>query len=141
MKKRIQLYLIIAVSVVAFDIGASIASKSIGFDYTKLIWISRALHFSAGYVGSRYFDFITGVLGGLVAGLADSTLGWGASSAIGPHISFYQPQYTPLLILTVIIVVSVQATVIGLIGAILGKIMRRSRGFADAQQALGADSP
>jgi len=106
MKKRVQFYFIVASVIVLFDLVASIISRTLEFDYTKLGWVSWGLYFAAGYFGCKYFDFLSGVVAGLVAGLSDSTIGWAVSSAIGPYIPFAQPRYTVLLILIVVIIVS-----------------------------------
>jgi hypothetical protein len=131
MKKRILFYLIVAGVIVLFDLVASVISRRLEFDYTKLAWVSWGLYFAAGYFGCRYFDLISGVVAGLVAGLSDSTLGWAVSSAVGAYIPFTQPEYSPLLVLIVIIIISVKSTFLGLLGALLGTaIKRRGRALA-----------
>ena len=132
MKKRIKFYLIVASVIVLFDLVASITSRTLEFDYTKLGWVSWGLYFAAGYFGCKYFDFLSGAVAGLVAGLSDSTIGWAVSSAIGPYIPFTQPPYTALLIIVVVIIVSAKSTFLGLIGALLCKILNRRSRFADA---------
>jgi hypothetical protein len=54
--------------------------------------------------------FKGGIFAGLVAGLADSTIGWWLSSLIGAFVPFEQPEYTFLLIIEVIAIVSIEAT-------------------------------
>jgi hypothetical protein len=132
MKKRIQFYLVVACVIVLFDLIGSVMSRTLVFDYTKLGWVSWGLYFAAGYFGCKYFDLLSGVVAGLVAGLSDSTVGWAVSSAIGPYIPFTQPPYTLLLILIVVIIVSSKSTFLGLIGALFCKIIKRSGRFADA---------
>ena len=115
----------VASVIVLFDLIASVASRTLEFDYTKLGWLSLGLYFAAGYFGCKYFNFLSGVLAGLVAGLSDSTIGWAVSSAIGPYIPFTPPQYTPLVILIVVMFISAMSTFLGLIGALLCKITKR----------------
>ncbi len=130
MQKRIRFYLIVASVIVLFDLVASVLSRTLEFDYSKLGSISWGLYFAAGYFGCKFFDFLSGVFAGLIAGLSDSTVGWAVSSAIGPHIPIAQPTYTVLLISIVIIIVSAQSTFLGLIGALLCKMIKRGSRFA-----------
>jgi hypothetical protein len=68
----------------AFDVAASFASRALKFDYTHLAWVSRFLYAVAGYFGFGYFRLAGALLAGLVAGVADATIGWALSAAIGP---------------------------------------------------------
>jgi hypothetical protein len=132
MKKRIQFGLIVIGVIVLFDAVASVVSRNLQFDYSKLFWASFLLYLAAGYFGCKYFDFLTGIAGGFVAGLADSTVGWFVSSVIGPYFSTAQPPYGALIISFTVIIVSVLGTFFGLIGALVCKITKRSSRFADA---------
>jgi len=125
MKKRIQFYLIVVFVIVMFDAVASAVSRTLIFDYTKMAWFSYMLYVAAGYLGCKSFDIAGGILAGLIAGLADSTIGWLLSSVIGPFIPFAQPRYTPLLISVVIITVSIGGALLGLVGALLFKIINK----------------
>jgi hypothetical protein len=132
MKRRIQCYLIVGSVIVVFDAVASTASRTLQVDYTKLGWVSYILYIAAGYFGCKYFDLLSGIAAGFVAGLSDSTIGWLLSSAIEPHIPFAQPQYTPLIVSVVIIMVSIVGTFFGLVGSLLFRILRRGSRSADA---------
>jgi hypothetical protein len=131
MKKRIQFGLIIVAAIVLFDALASVLSRTLEIDYAKLFWISFLLYLAAGYFGCKYFDLLTGLGGGFVAGLTDSTVGWLVSSAIGPYSSTQQ-QYGLVIILFTVIIVSVLGAFFGLIGALVHKIIGRGAHFADA---------
>ena len=127
MKKRIQFYLIVVFVIVMFDAVASAVSRTLIFDYTKMVWFSYILYVAAGYLGSKSFDVVSGIVAGFIAGLADSTIGWLLSSVIGPFIPFAQPRYTPLLVFVVIISVSIGGALLGLVGALLSEITRACR--------------
>ena len=129
---KTQFYLTVAVGIVLFDVVASLASKTLSFDYTGLVWVSRCLYITSGYFGYKVYGFWGGVLAGLVAGLADSTAGWMLSSAIGPYIPYAQPVYSPLLIMVVVLTVSLKGTLFGCVGALLGLLTRRRSQTADA---------
>ena len=132
MKKRIQFGLIIIAAIVLFDALASLLSRTLQIDYAKLFWFSFLLYLAAGYFGCKYFDFLTGLGGGFVAGLTDSTVGWFVSSAIGPYTSAAQQEYGLVIILFTVIIVSVLGAFFGLIGALVRKIIGRGARFADA---------
>src|SRR6266480_4736306 len=132
MKKRIQFGLIIVSVIVLFDALASVLSRTLQIDYIKLFWVSFLLYLAAGYLGCKYFDFLTGLGGGFIAGLTDSTLGWIVSSAIGPYTSTVELRYGPVIILFTIAIVSVLGAFFGLIGALVSKIIARGARFADA---------
>jgi hypothetical protein len=132
MKKRIQFALVVVGAILLFDASASGLSRTLQIDYVKLFWVSFSLYFAAGYFGCRYFDLLTGLGGGFVAGLTDSTVGWLVSSVIGPYTSTPQPQYVVATVLFTVILVSVLGAFVGLIGALVSKIIGRGARFADA---------
>jgi hypothetical protein len=117
-KNKLQFYGALVVMIVLFDVAASFWSKSFGFDYSGLAVVSLILYFIAGFLGCRFDGLSGGVLAGLVAGLADSTLGWWLSSLIKPNIQFEQPVYTLPLITEIVFIVTAEATLVGLIGAV-----------------------
>jgi hypothetical protein len=132
MKKRIQFGLIVVGVIVLFDALASVLSRTLQIDYAKLFWVSFLLYLAAGYFGRKYFDFLTGLGGGFVAGLTDSTVGWLVSSVIGPYTSTPQQQYGIEIILFTVIIVSGLGAVFGLIGALVSKMIGRGPRLADA---------
>ena len=79
MKNLVKLYLIIAFTIIIFDIVASFASRTLRFDYTDLALVSWGLYVASGYFGHKYYSILGGVGAGGVAGLTDSTIGWAAS--------------------------------------------------------------
>jgi hypothetical protein len=131
MKKKAQFYLTVFCVIVAFDLVASLASRSLIFDYTKLVPLSWLLYCAAGYFGCKYYGFLRGVVAGLTAGVADSTAGWALSSAIGPYVPQARPPHTFLTVLLVMAVVSITGVILGSVGAVLRKIVGSKR-LADA---------
>lgn len=134
MRKRATLYLGIAIAVVTFDVAASFLSKSLHINYLNFAWGSWGLYTASGYLACRRFTFLEGILGGAVAGLSDSTIGWAVSFLIGPYISYEQPNFSPILIAIVIIFVTMSGTIFGLLGALLSKLHGRLRYSSDAKR-------
>jgi hypothetical protein len=132
MKNRIQFGVIVLGAIFLFDALASVLSRTLQIDYAKLFWVSFLLYLAAGYFGCKYFDFLTGLGGGFVAGLTDATVGWLVSSVIGPYTSMAQQDYGPVIILITVIIVSVLGAFFGLLGALIRKIIGRGAHFADA---------
>lgn len=129
---KTRFYLAVAGVIVLFDVVASLASKALGFDYTGLVWVSRCLYIASGYFGYKFHGLLWGILAGFVAGVADSTVGWMLSSAIGPYLPFTQPAYSPLLLAVVVMTVSLKGALFGFVGALFGLLMRRRSRAADA---------
>lgn len=134
MKNAAKFCLGIACVVVLFDTSASFASRAARFNYTNLFLVSWALYVASGYFGYKYLNLLTGIAGGLVAGLTDSTIGWGVSSLIGPYLPFAQPgRYPPALIAIAIVIVTATGGFFGFVGVLLYEITKRIRGCAYAE--------
>lgn len=131
MKSKAPFYLTVFCAIVVFDLIASLTSRLLTFDYTKLVLISWLLYCAAGYFGCKYYGFLGGVVAGLTAGVADSTAGWSLSSAIGPYVPRVPPPHSFVTTLFVVAVVSITGVVLGSIGAALRKIVGGKR-LADA---------
>jgi hypothetical protein len=129
MKRETRFYLVIACAIVLFDVASSFASRALKFDYTHLAWVSRFLYALAGYFGFGYVRIAGALLAGLVAGVADATIGWAVSVAIGPYVPLTQPPFTFGLIAVTIVIVSLQGAFFGFIGGLfrllLGRVERR----------------
>lgn len=48
MKAETRFYLVVVASIVLFDVAGSLASRTLKFDYTALVWPSRFLYLLAG---------------------------------------------------------------------------------------------
>jgi hypothetical protein len=119
------LTLFVSVAIVLFDAAASIASRQLGFPYTNAAVGSYILYAIGGFLAARRVDLAFAAQLGAVLGLVDATLGWAASSAIGPNV----PTMPPITIVgwafvaTFVVLTSV---VCALIGGAIGRATRRS---------------
>ena len=66
-----------------FDTVASVGSLVLGFPYAKASFGSFLIYLSVGFWAARIKSRPFSLLVGLVAGLADATLGWGVSWVLG----------------------------------------------------------
>jgi len=95
------------------------------------MWLSFLLYVVVGFWGAHRKGFVYGMLLGTFAGLVDSTLGWFVSRMIGPFLRTDIPKLEPLIIAIVIIVVTASAFALGSLGALLCKLLGRTK-TADA---------
>lgn len=128
MKREIRFYLAVVCAVVFFDVAASFASRALKFDYTHLVWVSRFLYAAAGFFGFVYVRLAGALLAGLVAGVADATIGWALSAAIGPYLTIKQPPFTYGLVVIVIIIVALQGAFFGFIGGLFRLLLCKLQG-------------
>jgi hypothetical protein len=131
MKNKALCYLTVFCIIVLFDVVASLASRSLAFDYTKLAPLTWLLYCAAGYLGCKYHGFLGGVVAVLTAGVANSTAGWALSSAVGPYVPQTQSPHSLLTVLLVVAVVSITGVVLRAVGAALRKVVGDKR-LADA---------
>ncbi len=125
MSPLLRVILVAAAAVLVYDAVAAVASRSTGFPYTSAVYGSYIVYAGAGYFGMRVSGRLwAGALAGGTTGLADSTLGWLISNAIGPYIPPMELPTGPAAVLAVVIVVSLSAALIGLIGAFASKLLK-----------------
>ena len=72
------------ITVVAYDLAASIASRSLSFPYAYASIGSALIYASAGFVSAQTGGLSSSIVVGVIAGLADSTIGWRVSWLLGP---------------------------------------------------------
>src|SRR5205085_2253381 len=75
------------VAIVAFDVLASIASRVLGFPYSRASVGSYFIYLAIGFIAARAAESDrakTGAATAAVAGLAEASIGWAASWALGP---------------------------------------------------------
>jgi len=130
--------LITLLAIVAFDAIASFLSRAFHVDYTNFIWLSFLLYIAIGFWGAHRKGFVYGMVLGTFAGLVDSTLGWFVSRMVGPFLRTDIPKLEPLIIAIVIIVVTASAFALGSLGALLCKLLGRTK-TADAFQIVGRE--
>lgn len=113
--------LVAALVIVGFDAVASFLSRSLQFDYTRLMWFSLLIYIVLGYWGARHAGLIYGVLLATVIGTIDSTIGWFISKMIGPFLQAGNPSSSLPAIALIIIIVIGFSCLCGLVGALLCK--------------------
>jgi uncharacterized protein YqfA (UPF0365 family) len=112
-------------AIVVFDAVASLASKQLGFPYMYAAAGSYILYAVGGYLAARRADMKFAAQLGAMLGLADASIGWAVSAAIGPNV----PTTPPITILSwafVAIVVVLTGVVCALIGGAIGRAKRGS---------------
>src|ERR1700737_3370936 len=107
MKNKTQLFISVASAIIVFDVVASFASRLLHFDYGSLMWVTFCLYGLCGYFGFRYRQLLGGFLAGLMADLADSTVGWALSTASHPYMRDPQPRPTIFMVSVVIVFVNI----------------------------------
>jgi hypothetical protein len=125
MRTKTQLYLSIICMIVFFDCAGALASRWLHFDYTNLIWASLCLYALSGYWAVDLQGLKGGVIAGLVAGLADSTIGWALSSAIHPEVTIQQRHPSVVAIIFTIWSVTLLAILFALMGAFIRLWVKR----------------
>lgn len=124
MKNKLQLYLSVVSLIVGFDVVASFVSRWLHYDYGALTWVSFCLYMLCGFWGFQYRQFLGGFLAGVMAGLADSTVGWALSALIHPYLRYAQPRPTMFTVSTTIVFVTlVVGGFFGFTGAVIAKGM------------------
>ena len=106
--------------IVMFDVAASFASRLLRFDYASLYAGDIMLYMVGGYLGFQYRQLLGGFLAGLIAGLADSTVGWALSVAIHPFVRYPQPR-TIFTVSVTIVFVTLVGGYFGFAGAVIAK--------------------
>jgi len=123
-----RIALVGAGGVIGFDAIASLLSEPLGFRYQHVFWVSLALYTAVGFVAGRQLGSLRGAARTSAAvGLADATLGWGASYLIQPELYGYADDPTVALICLVVALVVGLAAALGALGGAVGKRVR----FAD----------
>jgi hypothetical protein len=118
MKVQQRFLLLVGCAIVTFDLFASLASRIIGFEYEKLVWVSLGLYALCGYLGGKYLRIWGGALAGLVAGMADATLGWVVSAFVHPFTSHSSKNHRLGVVVITIILVSFTGSFFGLVGGV-----------------------
>jgi hypothetical protein len=113
-----------SLAIILFDTLGALASRTLAFSYYSLAPASYLIYAGAGFFGARRAGWAGACFAGAITGVAESTIGWGISWAIGPG----RPPggYTgfgPLLF--TIILVTALAAVLGCVGGLVARLIRR----------------
>ena len=120
-----RVILLAAATVLVFDAVVATGSRIFGFAYASAVVGSYLIYLGAGYFGARAGRGIgAGILAAAAAGLADSTLGWLLSAAIGPGRPPAELAGNAGAIAAVVVFVPVLAGAVGLPGALAAHVMR-----------------
>jgi hypothetical protein len=122
---KLRLALFLSGSIVLFDAVASMASRQLGFPYTKAVVGSYVIYAIGGFLAARRAHLAFAAQLGAMLGLVDATLGWAVSSAIGPALP-PMPKLTIASWVVVCIVVVLTSSLCALVGGAIGRATRRS---------------
>lgn len=117
--------MLVAAAMVSYDALAAAASRFLVIEYSHFSAGSFVLHFLAGLLVCYRFGFWVGVLAGLIAGLAESTLGLAVSILIKPTTIFDYTSATIGDLVFVVLFVTALSTMIGLAGAVTAFFVRK----------------
>ena len=110
------------VAVLLFDLIASVASRELGFSYTRASVGSYFIYLITGAVAARAASKARarqGAIAAAIVGFADVTAGWAISWVVGPG-KVTNETLTPLMWLTTMIVVVLFAGAVGFLGGAVG---------------------
>lgn len=128
MTPRTRIFVTAIIAIVAFDALASIASRTTGTPYYWATFGSWILYIGIGYFAGRAIPespIRTAGITGLVAGIADASLGWLTSWAIGP--GKVAGGITPVQWLFTAIFVTALATGFAALGGVIARSNRGPR--------------
>lgn len=115
-----------AMTVLLFDIAASLASKGLGFPYAYASIGSVFIYALVGYFTFRRCGLVRAVGAAVLIEIVDATLGWYISWQIGPG-ALPADQLTPPIIATTIMTVLIFAAICALIGSAIARVIHGPR--------------
>jgi hypothetical protein len=123
MRKFAPIIAVGVITVILFDISASVLSSYLGLSYGYFSIGSFLIYLAFGFLGARVSSWFYGSVVGAILGLADSTIGWAISWSIGPGRP--EMEMNGLLIAITVLFVMVYGAVVGLIGGALSLLKKR----------------
>ena len=114
-----------AIAVVLYDAVFSLASRTLGFDYSNASVGSYLIYGITGFFAARVLGWKGAALAGVVLGLVDATIGWGVSWLIGPGRLAENATFTPWMWPVIALTVCATAVIFALAGALLARLSRR----------------
>jgi hypothetical protein len=122
---RVRLILLSSAAIIFFDVAASLASRTLGFNYAKGAVGSYFLYAVAGFLAARRTNLLFAAQLGAVVGFVDATIGWAVSSAIGPIVPA-TPHLTVTSWALIAFFVVLTSLVCALVGGAIGRATQRS---------------
>jgi hypothetical protein len=110
--------------VLAFDVAASLLSKSFGFPYARASFGSYLLYLGIGYFAARgaaTSPLGAAALAAAIAGLADASLGWAISWKLGSGQLPAGMTLTPARWAATAVMVVALAAAVGTVGGVAGR--------------------
>jgi hypothetical protein len=113
-----------ALAVVTFDAVASLASQSMGWNYSRAAPISFVIYATIGFIVARSTTLGFAILAGSAVGAVDASIGWWVSVVIGPGRPT-SVQITPVLWFVTFCIVAVMAAGFAFVGGLIARLLRR----------------
>jgi len=123
-RKVIRLLTYAAAVILLFDLVASILSQLLPIRYALFSIGSFAIYFLVGLLVARAAGLKLGVVAAATTGLVEATLGWAISWLVGPG-RFPLEAVRPAEIVATVIMVILAPVVLGLVGALIGQLLKR----------------
>jgi len=124
MRKAIQIAGYGAVAIVLYDALTAVISVSTGISYDWFAFGSLLIYFACGYLAARVSKWIFGAMAGALIALAESTLGWAISWAIGPG-KLPEEMSIAVMVVGVILMVVPSGALVGLLGGLVTLLYKR----------------
>jgi hypothetical protein len=125
-------------AVIGYDLLASLASRSLGFPYASASVGSYILYLLIGFVAARHASVApirhAAVAAG-IAGLADASVGWAISWALGPGRLPAGIQMTAAQRVITALIVGAVAAGLGALAGVLGRRRQAPRAAAPLPRA------
>jgi hypothetical protein len=122
MSQSTKVIVLASVAVLVFDILASMVSMMLGFSYALASVGAFLIYGATGFYATKYANLKMGLFSSAIIGLIDVTLGWAISWTIGPEKSVLQTIDLGGIVL-VIVSVTLIATLSGLFGGFVSKVL------------------
>lgn len=111
-------------AILVFDLVASLASRSLGFPYTRAAWGSYLIYFMIGLLVARAggaSSVRAAATAAAIAGFAEASLGWAISWQVGPGRLPPERALTVGSWVGIAIFVVASAAAIGALGGVVGR--------------------
>ncbi|WP_298539178.1 hypothetical protein [uncultured Aquimarina sp.] len=126
MKNEYKILVIGIVALLILNFFGSIGSRMLDFNYSNLSPLSYTIYGLMGFLVTKQKNLKTGVLFAAILGFSESTVGSLVSNLFGePNTGDLKVEMTTGIWVFMIIVVTGVAALIGLIGGLLTKILKK----------------
>ena len=116
MKKAWPTILIGFLAITLLDCLGSLASRQMSFNYSYLLPFSFIIYIIIPFFITRLTDRKTAIVSAGLLGLFDATIGWKISIILKANTGNIKVQMTPPIVITTIIIVTITAMLLGLLG-------------------------